>query len=203
MTPKTAVRGRTAGGLGSSVPLPCMILKDKTKGSSLWARLDFSYKTNRAIAGEALIISLLLCGLLSFAGYSSCGRRSVEETVTTDLARQMSGPQNAQPIVVQHPPLPERDPDIETAGDRIAEAIMRLRRHQSSPALRALARATSALMRANRSAERNDRERELLFTAIHQVQTAENLIARGAIDQAIKQLNEANRNLDRVNLHQP
>ncbi len=176
-----------------------MILKTSPKET--FARPRSSAVPEQAITLEALVASMLLCGLLFFALFSSCANRSIEETVTTDVGRQAAQVVNAQPII-QYPQLPERDPDVETAGDRIAEAIMRLRRHQTANALRALARAHAALVRAGRAAERTEAERDLLTATMRQVKTAEALINRGVTEQAIKQLNEANQNLDRLNMHQ-
>ncbi|MER3428195.1 MAG: hypothetical protein C4334_08850 [Pyrinomonas sp.] len=176
-----------------------MILKTSSKETFAKPRANLG--SEQTIKLEALVASLLLCGLLLFALFSSCANRSIEETVTTDVGRRTAQMVNAPPIV-QYPQLPERDPDVETAGDRIAEAIMRLRRRQTANALRALARANAALVRAGRAAGRTDAERDMLNSTLRQIKTAEALINRGVTEQAIKQLSEANRNLDRLNMHQ-
>src|SRR3982751_5631281 len=67
---------------------------------------------------SSLRILLCLCLLLA----CSCASRPVEEIVTTDASRASILPPGAQPVA-REPDLPAQDPDIEVAGDRIAEAM--------------------------------------------------------------------------------
>src|SRR5256714_3461749 len=69
--------------------------------------------------------------------YAAAVRRSapVVETVTTGGARAVAP---APPSVIYTPQLPERDAEVEQAGDRIAEDAGYLKKRQSANALGAL-----------------------------------------------------------------
>jgi signal transduction protein with GAF and PtsI domain len=125
--------------------------------------------------------------------------RPVEEIVTTDASRSSALPPGAQPVAIQ-PDLPERDPDIEAAGDRIAEAITYLntrRRDRHEAALRALNQAEAALNRALRTRSDDDRLRNPLRSVLKDLDTAERAVQRGSSDAA-KQLSALNKNLDNL-----
>jgi hypothetical protein len=64
------------------------------------------------------VIALLPSGL-------SCSNRPSEIIVTTDSARTSTIPTEAIPVSAE-PNLPSRNPDLEAAGDKIAEAIVYL-----------------------------------------------------------------------------
>src|ERR687884_1086998 len=137
-----------------------------------------------------------LCLLLPFA-LSACSSSPVVETVTTDAGRVAALPPGAQPIAVE-PNLPERDPDIETAGDRIAEAIIYLnthRRDRREVALRALNQAEASINHALRNGSHPDDVRTALHARLKELDLAEHAVQRNAPDAA-KQLSALNKNLD-------
>src|SRR3982750_2113423 len=97
-------------------------------------------------------LPILICGLL-LVTFSACSSSPVVEIVTTDASRESALPPGAQPTAVE-PDLPAPDPDIETAGDRIAEAITYLNTRRSNRrelALRALTQAESSINHALRN----------------------------------------------------
>ena len=139
-----------------------------------------------------------LCLLLPFA-LSACSSSPVVETVTTDAGRVAALPPGAQPIAVE-PNLPERDPDIETAGDRIAEAIIYLnthRRDRREAALRVLNQAESAINHALRNGSHPDHVRAALHARLKELDLAEHAVQHNAPD-AVKQLSALNKNLDGI-----
>src|SRR2546421_8152331 len=73
---------------------------------------------------RAMRLVLLFSILITFI-FSACSSSPVVETVTTDAGRESALPPGAKPLAVE-PNLPAPDPDIETAGDRIAETITHL-----------------------------------------------------------------------------
>jgi hypothetical protein len=129
-----------------------------------------------------------------------CTSKPVEETVTTDASRASALPPNVAPIAVQ-PNLPAGDPDIEAAGDRIAEAITHLntrRRDRHESALRALNQAEAALNRALRARPpEDDATRTTLRAILKDLDTAERAVARAAPD-ASRQLAALNKALDNL-----
>jgi len=149
----------------------------------------------RAVLWYALFVASFCFALL--AAQSSCSQRRVEETVTVDAGRLSSLVANAQPVAVA-PQLPNRDPDIEQAGDHIAEAITHLKRRQSAAALTALAKAESALGRALRAESRDENEREALRETLKGLEAAERSIQRGALTEAAPQLVALNRKVDAI-----
>jgi hypothetical protein len=150
-------------------------------------------------ACAALWCGLLMAsfGLALLAAQSSCSQRRVEETVTVDAGRLSSLVANAQPVAVD-PQLPDRDADIEGAGDHVAEAITRLKRRQSAAALTALAQAESALNRALRTESRTEDEREAVRETLKGLDTTERNIQRGALTEAATQLVALNRKVDAI-----
>lgn len=141
-----------------------------------------------------LLYALLLCLL------SSCSSSPVVETVTTDAGRVSALPPGAQPITVE-PKLPARDPDIETAGDRIAEAIIYLnthRRDRREAVLRALNQAETAINHALRNGNQSEATRTALHARLRELDLAEKAAQRNAPDAA-RQLSILNKNLDGMN----
>ncbi len=91
-----------------------------------------------------------------------------------------------------------QDRDVETIGDRIAEATFYLKRKQSAAALRALQQAQLATNHAITLRERGGiGDKEMVFT-LNELTSAERSIQRGAIEDATRQLNALNRRLDTV-----
>jgi hypothetical protein len=137
-----------------------------------------------------------LCLALA-ASLLSCSQKRVEETVTVDAGRSSSVISNAQPVAIS-PQLPVRDADLEQAGDRIAEAIMHLKKRQSAAALTALAQSRAAINRALRSDGRDEDGREALRSTLKGIETAERAIQHGALADATQQLVALNRKVDSI-----
>jgi hypothetical protein len=98
------------------------------------------------------------------------------------------------------PDLPAPDPDIETAGDRIAEAITYLntrRRDRREVALRALNQAETSINHALRAGAHADNVRNALHASLKELDTAEHAVQRNAPD-AVKQLTALNKHLDGI-----
>lgn len=137
-----------------------------------------------------LFISLWLAG---------CASRPVEEVVTTDATRSSALPAGAEPLALA-PKLPVRDPDIEVAGDRIAEALVYLnthRRDRREAALRALNQAETAINRAINVRSQDDQLRGALRGALKDLDAAERALQRGTPD-ATRQLTDLNKSLDNL-----
>ena len=147
------------------------------------------------------LIATAVCGV----ALSACTSSPVEETVTTAASRSARLPANgAQPVAIT-PNLPVRDADIETAGDRIAEAITHLEktRHGSHvAALRALGQAEAAMTRALRVKARDERANRALHAALRNIQSAERTVQRGGSSDAsaTRQLATLNKDLDELTL---
>jgi hypothetical protein len=153
----------------------------------------------RAGFGCALALWCLCLALITLE--PSCSQKRVEETVTVDAGRSSSLAVNAQPIAIA-PQLPARDPDVEQAGDRIAEALMHLKKRQGAAALNALAQSKGAINRALRSDARDEEGREALRSTLKGIETAERTIQRGAFTDASTQLVALNRKLDSIGIRQ-
>ena len=149
---------------------------------------------SRALARAPLLscLCLALC-----ASLLSCSQKRVEETVTVDASRSSSVASNAQPVAIA-PQLPARDADLEQAGDKVAEAIMRLKKRQSAAALTALAQSRAAINRALRTDGRDEDGREALRSTLKGIEAAERSIQRGALADATQQLIAVNRKVDSI-----
>lgn len=138
----------------------------------------------------SILLVFLICG---------CSSHPVVETVTTDAGREGALPPNAQPRAIDTN-LPARDPDIEAAGDHIAEAITYLntrRRDRREVALRALNQAESTINHALRTGNHAEHVRTILHTTLKDLDFAEHAVQRSAPD-AVKQLATINKNLDEL-----
>lgn len=142
---------------------------------------------------------LALCALCmaSIICLPACSQKRVEEVVTVDAGRSSSVAVNAEPIAIA-PQLPARDADVEQAGDRIAEAIMHLKKRQSAAALTALGQSRAAINRALRSDARDDAGREALRSTLKGIETAERTIQHGSLADAATQLGAINRKVDAI-----
>jgi hypothetical protein len=121
------------------------------------------------------------------------------EIVTTDASRESALPPGAQPIAVE-PDLPAPDPDIETAGDRIAEAITYLNTRRSNRrelALRALNQAETSINHALRNGTHAETVRNALHASLRELDSAEHAVQRSAPD-VVKQLAVLNKHLDAI-----
>ncbi|PYS91267.1 MAG: hypothetical protein DMF64_12625 [Acidobacteria bacterium] len=148
---------------------------------------------------KGLRLGLLLLACLAF---SACGSTPVEERVTLDAGQLSALPAKAQTVALT-PQLPTRDADIETAGDRIAEAITSLSKRRgtttarnTTAALRALDQAEAALARALHDKPHDEPVRDALRSAIRDLNAAEQTIKRSAFPDAIRDLNTLNKKLD-------
>lgn len=152
------------------------------------------------------LLAALYCSLFLLLGltYSSCTSRPVEETVTTDASRASALPPGAEPVAMSAD-LPERDENIEAAGDHIAAAITYLntrQRDRREKALSALNQAEVVMNRALRTKPRNPQVHTTLRAALKDLDIAERAIQRGTTDTAAKQLAVVNKSLDNLDLHQ-
>ena len=93
-----------------------------------------------------LYYTLSLCVVLALMIAISLRSKPVEETITVDQTRTAKIPPVSSVVVRNE--LPPADPDVEAAGDRVAEAVIYLKRRQFEPALNALAQARAATDRA-------------------------------------------------------
>lgn len=126
--------------------------------------------------------------------WASCSSRPVEETVTVTPARHST-------VSVERPKvstsqLPVRDPDIEKAGDLIAEATLHLRKRESAAGLHALAQAEAEIKRALDKTAQTRTTHDELLPALGELDTVRAAIHRGMFDDAIRRLGDLNRKLD-------
>jgi hypothetical protein len=142
------------------------------------------------LAVWSLCLALLAC-------LPSCTQKRVVETVTVDAGRSSSVVANTPPVAIA-PQLPARDADVEQAGDKVAEAIMRLKKRQSAAALGALSQSKVAINRALRNDARDEDGREALRSTLKGIETAEHAIQRGALTDATTQLAALNRKVDSI-----
>ena len=136
-----------------------------------------------------------LAVLTAAALFSSCSSRPSRETVTTELGRQPAIAADAKPLALS-PRLPERDAEVEAAGDRVAAAITHVKHRRVAAALHALGEAQAGARGAMSNPARGAREREVLAAAVAGMQAAERDIRRGSWAEAAVQLTAANRELD-------
>jgi hypothetical protein len=120
--------------------------------------------------------------------------------VTTELGRQPAVAADAKPVALS-PRLPERDAEVEAAGDRVAAAITHVKHRRAAAALRALGEAQAGARGALGSPARGAKDREVLAAAVAGMQAAEKAIQRGSWAEATAQLTAANRGLD--SMHAP
>ncbi|MDT5060232.1 MAG: hypothetical protein QOH63_691 [Acidobacteriota bacterium] len=150
------------------------------------------------MTGGVLGLTFLLCASLMVT-LSGCSTPPIVETVTTDAGRVSALPAGAQPVAIE-PNLPAPDPDIEAAGDRIAEAITYLntrRRDRREVALRALNQAEATISHALRNGTQAESVRTALHTTLKDLDSAEHAVQRNAPD-ATRQLTAINKNLDGI-----
>jgi ribosomal protein S20 len=154
--------------------------------------------------GFCRLLVLLCCGVWLLCNLASCASHPVEQTVTTDGSRASALPPGAEPVAIA-PDLPERDENIEAAGDRIAEAITYLntrQRDRREKALNALNQAEVVMNRALRAKPRNAQIHSALRAALKDLDAAQRAIQRGTTDAAAKQLATLNKSLDNLDLRQ-
>ena len=160
-------------------------------------RAVIKQRDSKKAGGGAWLTILLAVSFI--AVLNGCSSSPIVETVTTDAGRVSALPAGAQPVAIE-PNLPARDPDIEAAGDRIAEAITYLntrRRDRREVALRALNQAEATISHALHNGTQAESVRTALHTTLKDLDSAEHAIQRNAPDAA-KQLTAINKNLDGI-----
>ncbi len=161
-------------------------------------------RARRALSLRLPLASLVSALFLVLLFSASCATHPVEETVTTDASRSSALPPGAEPVAIA-PDLPERDENIEAAGDRIAEAITYLNtraRDRREKALSALNQAEVVMNRALRARQRSPQVHSALRAALKDLDAAQRAIQRGTTDAAAKQLAALNKSLDNLDLQQ-
>ena len=138
-----------------------------------------------------------LCWLLALAAISShIFSRRVEETVTLDPAQPVRTSVFA-PLITRQALVPS-DADVETAGDRVAEAMVDLKQQQNGLALNALVKAQAATERAMKSKPRAVVVRDELEQTNQQIERVKQVIRRGKIEKATLELQDVNQKLEAV-----
>lgn len=139
-------------------------------------------------------VAIVGVSLVSVLFTSSRAPKQVEETVTIDSSRHVVIPTGTPLASTRKLPVQERD--VETAGDRIAEATMYLKKKQKASALRALHQAQAATNHALAARAPDGGGVKELMTTAYELAAAEHAIQRGALDDAARQLNALNNKLD-------
>ena len=139
---------------------------------------------------------LSLCVVMAIMIFFSARRsKPFEETITVDSNR-------TKPVLVSPMPVPSElpiaDRDIETAGDRVAAAVIYLRHRQNEPALNALEQAAAATQRALERKPDKSSIRDQLLATNQQIETAKDLIRSGRIGIATTALKEVDQKLEEV-----
>ena len=137
-----------------------------------------------------------LCVVLALMIAASALRsKPVEVTITVDSDRAKPQPIAPVPLATE---LPVADRDIETVGDRLAAAVIYLQRRQNDPALNALEQARAATDRALTRKPAESRAREQLLATGREIETVKELIRKGKLSSATKELKDANQQLEQV-----
>ena len=119
----------------------------------------------------------------------------VDEIVTIDSTQ--ATPQSVAPVV-HDGALPIADRDIETAGDRVAAAVIYLKRRQSEPALNALQQAQVAASRAMSKNPEGSKTRDKLISTNQEIERVKDLIRKGRMSHAARELKQVDQALDSV-----
>lgn len=135
----------------------------------------------------------LVIGLM--IGLSSFRSKPVEETITVDQNRAM--PLRIEPVPTTRM-LPIADRDIETAGDRVAAAVIYLRLRQNEPALTALDLARAATDRALKRKSDQSKIRDQLLATDREIEKVKELIRKGKLGNATRELHDVNQQLESV-----
>jgi hypothetical protein len=139
----------------------------------------------------------LACALLIYAAVRVRRAEPVVETVTT-AARTLAAVPTPSPVYFT-PKLPQRDAEVELAGDRIAEVEVYLRKRQSAAALAALTRARRATARALEARQHKGAHADELLSTLKGLDSVQRAIERGAFEDAHRQLVALDRGLDGLN----
>ena len=143
----------------------------------------------------ALVLYALAAAACVLLVYAATARRPAQvETVTTPA----HSPTPTSTPFVATPKLPPVDPEVEMAGDRIAEVEVHVRKRQSALALTALAHARRATTHAIESRQRRGSRVDELASTLKGLDSVERAIQRGQFDDAHRQLEALNKGLDRL-----
>lgn len=141
-----------------------------------------------------LLAALVLGALLLLFVLPSRRRVPVVETITTEEGSQTRA--TPRPAVQFTPQLPQRDADIEAAGDHIAAATVFLKNRQSAAALRAMTQARSATTHAIDRRRQQGKRFDLLEETLREIDSAERYVQHGALGDARARLISLNNRLD-------
>lgn len=137
-----------------------------------------------------------LCVVIALMiGFSSFRSKPIEETITVDQNRATPLPIIPVPITST---LPVADRDIEAVGDRVAAAVIYLKRRQNEPALNALDQARAATDRALRRKSEESKVREQLLATDREIEKVKELIRKGKLGTATRELQDVNQQLESV-----
>jgi hypothetical protein len=154
------------------------------------------YKLLNSRIRTVLYYAISLCCVIALMVFASSQRPlPVEETITVDSTQ--ATPQPVAPVV-HDGALPIADPDIETAGDRVAAAVIYLKRRQSEPALNALQQAQVAANRAVTKKPDGSKTRDELISTNQEIERVKELIRKGRMGNAAKELKHVDQTLDSV-----
>ena len=187
--------GRPASGMGAllqeSAPLPDFLI-------CCVHQVDNSV-LNHPLKSRTLTIfyyAFALCVVLALMIAASALRsKPVEVTITVDSDRAKPQPIAPVPLATE---LPVADRDIETAGDHLAAAVIYLQRRQNDPALNALEQARAATERALTKKPAESKAREQLLATDRAIETVRELIRKGKLGSATKELKDVNQQLEQV-----
>jgi hypothetical protein len=141
-----------------------------------------------------LLGALCLCTIFLLFALHSRRRTPVVETITTEEGSQTHAA--PRPAVQFTPQLPQRDADIEAAGDHIAAATVFLKNRQSAAALRAMTQARSATTHAIDRRRQQGKRFDLLEETLREIDSAERYVQHGALNDARARLISLNNRLD-------
>lgn len=154
----------------------------KTAASGLWTHRWY------------VLLALCFCALLILFIMPSRLRMPVVETITTEGSPRAEI--TPAPAVHLTPQLPQRDADIEAAGDHIAAAAVYLKNRQSAAALRAMTQARSATAHAIDRRRQLGKRFDVLEETLKGIDSAERFVQRGAFTDARAHLISLNKRLD-------
>jgi hypothetical protein len=135
-----------------------------------------------------------LCTLVILLGLSSKQHPPVIETITTEGSPQAKATPRA--TVNAMPQLPQRDVDVEVAGDHIAAAAAYLKNRQSAAALRALTQAGTVTSHAIERRKQTGKRFDMLEETLREIDSVERSVQHGALGEARTHLISLNKKLD-------
>ena len=159
-----------------------------------------NYRERFAAAGRfraqrwVAVGALCLCAFLLLLGLTSSWHRPIVETITTEEVSHTHA--QPGPAVQFTPQLPQRDADVEAAGDHLAAAAVYLKNRQSAQALRSITQARTATTHAIERRRQDGKRFDVLDETLRAIDSAERFIQRGALGEARAHLIAVNKRLD-------